>query len=77
MPPMVRSAAAGAGDFGASLSSTEKPPDAARRGADAFATWAVAFDPEMRMAEPWPCDRHAEASRNTAKGGPVWLTPGK
>ena len=49
MPPMVRSDAAGCVDFGASLSSTEKPPDAARRGADAFATRAVAFDPKMRM----------------------------
>ena len=45
MPPMVRSEAAGSVDFGASPSSTEKPPDAARRGADAFATWPAAFDP--------------------------------
>ena len=72
MPPMVRSDAAGCVDFGASLSSTEKPPDAARRGADAFATRAVAFDPKMRMSLSLG-DRHAEASRNTAKGGPVWL----
>jgi hypothetical protein len=45
MPPMVRSATAGWVDCGASPWSTEKPPDAARRGADAFATWPAAFDP--------------------------------
>ena len=64
-------------DFGASLSSTEKPPAAARRGADAFATWAAAFDPVMRMTLTGLGDRHAEASRSTAKGGPVWLIAGK
>jgi hypothetical protein len=50
MPPMVRSDAVADVDAAPSPSAIEKPPDAARRGADAVAARTVAFDPMMRMA---------------------------
>src|SRR6185503_2052388 len=77
MPPMVRSDATDAGDFDGSCSAIENPPDDVRRGAADGATPAVTFGPAMRMRLAGLVTATANPSRNTAKGGRVWLMAGK